>query len=406
MGTRHGDAPHSEPGGTMSSTTRLSTAAAGIVTLLSLTACGGGALSSGDKAGVSTDGSVSIGLIVPTSGVYAPLGEDMKQGFDLYLEEHGSKLGGKTTTVQVVDEGAGPDTGVPAAQKLLAQKVNAVVGIVNSATALGVSDAFNEARVPLVLANAGANALTGDKSSAYVWRTSFSNSAVAGALGLQVAKDCASAFMIASDYAAGKEAVAGFKTAYEKAGGKVKGQVLSPFGSTTNYQPFLTQAKHSGASCVYSFFAGAEAVAFTKQYKELGLTQPLYVSGFQTEGGVLKAAGAAAVGVKSSLHYSDQLDNAANKAFVMAYKAKYSESPTVYAVQAYDAAQVLDKALTKGTDGPSIIAGLASVGRIDSPRGSFSFDSKHGPAQTYYLREVKNVGGTYVNVVLGKLSGN
>lgn len=390
----------------MSSITRLSTTAVGVVTLLSLSACGGGSLSGGDDGGASSDDAVTIGLLVPTSGVYAPLGEDMKQGFDLYLEEHGKKLGGKATTVKVVDEGGGPDTGVPAAQKLLGEKVAAVVGVVNSATALGISDAFNEAKVPLVIANAGANALTGAKSSEYVWRTSFSNGAVAGALGPRVAKDCASAFLLASDYAAGKEVLGGFRAAYEKAGGKVSGQVLPPFGTTTNYQPFLTQAKNSKAACVYSFFAGSEAVAFTKQYRELGLRQPLYVSGFQTEGGVLKAAGAAAVGVKSSLHYSDQLDNATNKAFVAAYTAKYDEPPTVYAVQAYDAAQVLDKALAKGTDGPAVIAGLAAVGTIDSPRGSFSFDDKHGPVQTYYLREVKASSGTYVNAILGELSGS
>ena len=79
--------------------------------------------------------------MIPQSGVYAPLGEDMKAGWDLWLEQHGDKLGGHDVETVVADEGEGPDTGVPAVQKVLQQdSVDIVVGIVNSATALGAVD--------------------------------------------------------------------------------------------------------------------------------------------------------------------------------------------------------------------------------------------------------------------------
>ena len=110
-----------------------------------------------------------MGLLVPQSGVYAPLGRDMENGFRMYLDAKGGKLGGQAVELVVADEGGGPDTGVPAAQKLLQQdRVTTLVGIVNSAVALGVRDLVTDAKVPLIIANAGANAITGELRSDYV----------------------------------------------------------------------------------------------------------------------------------------------------------------------------------------------------------------------------------------------
>jgi branched-chain amino acid transport system substrate-binding protein len=376
-----------------------------------LTACGGGSLGGGEgedtasgENGGSDTAPVDVALLVPTSGVYAPLGEDMKQGFNLFLEQNGGQLGGHEVDLQVVDEGETPDTGVPGAQRLIQDDVNAVVGIVNSATALGVRDAFEEAQVPLIIANAGADAITGDRSSDYVWRTSFSNGEVAAALGSHAAENCESVFLAAADYAAGKEATAGFERTFTEAGGTIAGSVFAPLG-TTNYQPFLAQIQQSGADCVYTFFAGADAVAFTKQYDQFGLKDgiALYSSGFLTEGGVLTATGEAALGVETSLHYSDQLDTPRNQEFVEAYTAEYDEAPTVYAVQAYDAAQALDQAFENGTEGPEVVEGLQSIESIDSPRGEFSFGEGHGPVQTYYLRRVEQGEGGLANAVVKEL---
>ena len=83
----------------------------------------------------------------------------------------------------------------------------------------------------------------------------------------------------------------------------------------------------------------------------------------------------AALGIKGSLHYSDQLDNPDNERFVAGYRDKYGEGPTVYAVQAYDAAAVLDQALASGTTGEAIVAGLEGVGEVDSPRGRWTHDA-------------------------------
>jgi branched-chain amino acid transport system substrate-binding protein len=159
---------------------------------------------------------------------------------------------------------------------------------------------------------------------------------------------------------------------------------------------------------VYCFYAGAEAVAFVKQYQQFGLAGkiPLYCSGFVTEGGVLKAQGEAALGIRTSLHYSDQLDNLANARFVADYSSRYGDSPTVYAVQAYDAAAVLDQALAKGTTGDEIVEGLRGIGQVDSPRGTWRFNDGQGPDQVYYLRETDRRDGKIVNTIVEPLTGS
>ena len=375
-----------------------------------LASCGG-SLSEGDGQGGSDDsGPVKIGLAVPLSGVYASLGEDMTQGFELYLEENDGQLGGREIEVSSADEGEGPQSGVPAATRLVTQdQVSAVVGIVNSAVALGVKDTFVQEEVPLIIANAGADEINAD-SSPYIWRTSFTNGQVAAALGAAVAEEVGdgSVYLIAADYAAGKESLTGFKETFTAAGGEVAGESYTPFGTTTDWQPYLSKIRGSGASAVYTFYAGAEAVNFVKQYSTFGLadTAQLYGAGFLTEGGVLDAQGEAAVGIKTSLHYSDMIDSDRNNEFVEAYRAAYDEAPTVYAVQAYDAAAALDAAIegAESTDGAGISEALADVGEIDSPRGAWSFDEQHNPDQPYYLREVQQTDAGFGNVVLSELN--
>ena len=299
---------------------------------------------------------------------------------------------------------------MPAVQKVLqSDGVDVVVGLVNSATALGVADTMKESKKLLVVTNAGAGALTGAARTPYIWRTSFTNAQISAAMGAHLAQagGTGGVFAIAPDYAAGTEVIAGFTKAFEGGGGKVVGQAKPAFGKTSDYQPFLTQIQQSGAKATFSFFSGAEAIAFVKQYKQFGLagTIPLYGSGFLTEGSVLAQQADAALGIQTTLHYSDQLDNPANKAFLEAYQAKYGAAPSVFSVQTWDAANVLNRALKNATalDGDAIATALGGIGTVDdSPRGPWSFDGQ-SPKQNIYLRKVDNAGGTFVNAIVQDL---
>lgn len=380
-------------------------------TLPVLSACGstvgGGATA---PAAGGAGGVIKVGLVVPQSGVYAALGTDMQRGWDLWLGSNGVVFGDYTVETIVADEGETPQSGVPAVQRVLQQDaVDVVVGLVNSATALGVKDLLTESRKLLVVTNAGAGALTGPERTPYIWRTSFTNAQVAGAMGTYLAETglADGVFVIAPDYAAGTEVIEGFEAACTAGGGTIAGKAKTPFGTTSDYQPFLSTIQGSGATATFCFFSGAEAITFVQQYQQFGLadTIPLYGSGFLTEGSVLPQQGAAALGVRTTLHYTDQLDNPANTAFVEAYTAGYGESPSTFAVQTWDAANVLNRALASATalDGDSLAIALGGIGAVDdSPRGPWEFDGQT-PRQNIYLRTVEDNGGTLVNAIVEDL---
>ena len=372
---------------------------------------GGSGGSGGGTGGGQGGGKIKIGVLVPLSGVYATVGNELKRSWELWLERHGGKLGKLEVESVVADEGETPQTGVPAVQKLLqSDKVDAIVGVINSTIALGVKDIVADAKKLLIVANAGAGKITGAAKTPYIWRTSFTNAQIASVMGKHLAGQAGTGpvYLIAPDYAAGAEVIQGFKSTFEAGGGKVAGETKTPFGKTQDYQPFLTTIQSSGAKATFCFFAGAEAIAFVKQYSEFGLakTIPLYGSGFLTEGSaVLAAQGDAAAGIQTTLHYSTELDNPANKEFVAAFTAKYSTPPAVYAVQMWDTAGVLNRALATATalDGDSLAKAMASVGTIDdSPRGPWSFDNQ-SPRQKIYLRKVEKRDGGYVNAVVADL---
>lgn len=382
-----------------------------LVAILAALASALGACSLGEND-PGGDGEVEIGLIVALSGVYAAVGQDMKAGFELYLAQRGGKLGGHRVRLVTVDEGEGPQTGVPAATRLVQRdRVHAAVGIVSSPIALGVRDMFTEARTPLIVSNAGADAITGGRGSPYLWRTSFANGEIAASIARHVARRVGrgSVYLLGPDYAAGEENLAGFRRAFEAEGGRIAGQRLTPFGETQDFQPYLSAARKSGATAIYCFYAGAEAVNFVKQYAQFGLAGriPLYASGFLTEGGVLAAQGDAARGIWTTLNYAPGLDNPANHRFVRAYRARAGEPPTTYAMATYDAAAVLDEALSRidgEVTGEKIAAALGGVRAIDSPRGRWRFGRDRNPRQAYYLRRVvRRAGGDLDNAVVGEL---
>lgn len=385
----------------------------GIGALAGTAACGGsvggGNGNGGNGGGGNGGGSIKVGLVIPQAGIYTPLGVDMQNGWNLWLDQNDGMLGGYAVETIVADEGEGPDTGVPAIQSALQNdQVDVLVGIVNSATALGAADSVSEAQKVLVIANAGAAAITGEAASPYIWRSSFVNAQVVVPMAEYLAaNDIGPVYVMSADYAAGQEVVEGFVTTFEAAGGTVAGQALTPFMTTQDFQPFLSEIQASGAAATFVFYAGGEAVSYVQQYAAFGLKDsiPLYGSGFLTEGGVLGAQADAAVGVRTSLHYSTEIDNENNAAFVEAYQSAHDALPTCYAMQTYDAANVLSRALAESEDlsGDAISAALGELGEIeDSPRGPWTFNGQT-PEQPFYLREVVQEGDLLINSVVEEL---
>ena len=255
-----------------------------------------------------------------------------------------------------------------------------------------------------IVTNAGAQAVTGTLCAPHVFRTSFSN--------WQVSYPCADvklkaghkrAVLMFWNYSFGQESMAAFKEGYSKGGGSVVKEIAVPFPNT-EFQANLSEIASLKPDAVFVFFAGAGAAKFVKDYADAGLQQkvPLYGSGFLTEG-VLAAQGAAAEGIKTTLHYADALDNAANKKFRESFKKATGRDADVYAVAGYDTVNALAQALgkVKGDTGASkeLIAALEAT-RLDSPRGPFRFSKAHNPIQDIYLRQVKGGKEAVLGVAL------
>lgn len=375
-----------------------------VATALTLSACGGSSLG-GDES--TADGPVKIGLLIPQSGVYKSLGDDLDAGFTLYLKEHDNKLGGREVELIKADEGETADTGRASAEKLIKQdQVLALSGVVSSAVLNGVVDLVEGEEVPLLGSNASPTTLTDVK---YIRRTSYVNDEPGKALGAYMAENVKGpVYALAADYQAGYDEVEGFKETFAPAGGKLADEVYSPFPTTTNFQPYLANAQKAKPGAVFSFYAGGAAIDYAKQYSQFGLggTTPLYAPGFLTEGGVLDAQGDAALGIRTSMNYSPDLDNATNKEFVAAYEKEFERTPTAYAVYSYDAAAILDKAIEEAGDDltrETVNDAIGEVGVVDSPRGEWEFNEGGTPKQKWYLREVKKVDGKVANVVIGDL---
>src|SRR5262245_21574161 len=352
---------------------------------------------------------IKVGFMLPYTGTYASLGKNIDNAFRMYVAEKGDKLGGRPVEYVTVDDQADPPKATENMNRLVDRdKVDVVVGTVHSGVQMAMVKIARETSKLLIIPNAGADAATRAACAPNVFRTSFSNWQPCYPVG-KVMKDKGhkTAMTITWKYAAGEEDVVAFKQGFGENGGQVIGELWVPFPEV-EFQSFLTQIAEKKPDAVFAFFAGGGAVKFVKDYVAAGLKKsvPLYGPGFLTVG-VLPALGEAAEGLQTTLHYADDLDNAADKKFRAEYSKRYGAQPDVYSVQGYDAAALLvigmeaAKGDIKAVD-PMYKAMRAA--KIDSPRGPISFSASQNPVQNIYLREVKNGKNAFVKIAHAALA--
>ncbi|NCV56244.1 MAG: hypothetical protein EBW54_08565, partial [Betaproteobacteria bacterium] len=253
------------------------------------------------------------------------------------------KLGTREVELVKVDDESDPAKATDNVNKLIKRdNVDVIIGTVHSGVAMAMAKAAKDSGTILIVPNAGADAVTGPMCAPNIFRSSFSNWQPGYAMGEVMAKKGYKRVVtITWKYAAGDESVRGFKEAYEKSGGKVIKELSLPFPNV-EFQALLTEIAASKPDAVYTFFAGGGAVKFVKDYAAAGLKKsiPLYGAGFLTDG-TLEAQGADAEGLFTTLHYADSLSTARDQVFRLAYAKTFKMQPDVYAVQGYDAAQML-----------------------------------------------------------------
>lgn len=331
------------------------------------------------NSAVFAAGPIKIGGILATTGNDVPQGTEMANGMRLAIEQIGPKVNGRDIQLLIEDDGSNPNTGLQKARKLIqSDKVDMIAGVLLSATALAISPVVSAAKVPVILSLASANALTGEKCSPWVFRASYSNAQIAEPFGPWIAaKGYKNIFILGADFVTPREFAGDFRRTFEKAGGKVIGEVYSPFNKTQDFGPYLAQARASNPDAILAFYYGAEAILFTKQYESFGLKGkiPMIAMLGTTPVMLRQAQGSSVDGVISSLNYIPELQNPENIAFQKAYREKFNASASEFAVMGYDSMRFAIEAAKKVNGNVEDRVALAKA------ISQVSFNSARGPTR-------------------------
>ena len=340
---------------------------------------------------------VKVGLITTLSGGGAGIGADVRDGFMLALKNAGDA--GKEIEVILEDDQQKPDIAVQVADKMIqSDNVDVLTGIIWSNLAMAVVPAATAQGKFYLSTNAAPSALAGEGCNPLYFSVSYQNDNLHEAAGAYAsAQGVKKMFIMAPNYPAGQDSLAGFKRFYT---GEVVAEVYTQVGQT-DFAAEIAQIRASGADEVFFFEPGGMGIAFLKQYAESGVGIPLIGPGFSLSEDILPAVGDAALGIKNTGHWSSDLDNPANKAFVDGFIADYGRMPSLYAAQAYDTANLLLSAAAKASPSdPEAFRAALAAADFASVRGKFSFGPNQHPIQDIYVLEVEKRGEFLTNKII------
>ncbi|SFH42035.1 amino acid/amide ABC transporter substrate-binding protein, HAAT family [Palleronia marisminoris] len=369
-----------------------------------LSICLATAAAAQDVPASAEDDVLKIGLILTLSGPAASLGEQARNGFMLAADRIG-ELGGVETEIVVIDDEQRPDKAADDARELVQREnVDFVVGPIFSNIAVAIHQPVTESGTILISPNAGPSDFAGAQCNPNFFATSYQNDQNHEVMGAYAQKQgFQNVFLMAPNYQAGKDSLAGFKNSYT---GGTAGEVFTELGQL-DFSSELAQIAAFQPDALFAFMPGGMGVNLVKQYDQAGLSSIPFLSAFTVDETTLPATQDAALGLLGGANWAPDLDNAANEEFVSEYIEEYGHVPGTYAMQAYDAAQLIDSAVEKVggdlTDRDALRAALKEAD-FDSPRGDFSFGVNNFPVQDFYLVEaVKRDDGLYATSVREKI---
>ncbi len=386
-----------------------------------LGACGGDSNATGGKeegkanASSTDDGeTIKIGVMLSFTGPYAPLAESVKNGFDLYLEENDNKLGGRNVEVIYEDDEGDQKQALSKYRQLVTgNKVDLLVGTISSSITYSLIDRINKDEIVLIKPIPSGNEKTWENKSEYIFPNLVSNYQNGAAAAEYISENIGKkAVTIGADYVAGHEVIEAFKYNFEAAGGQVIEEIYTDLG-TNDFATYLTKIAKLEPDLVYAFVPGSDGIRLINQYDEFGLKEKIAFTGALEFGDTLltEPTGKASEGILSAGVYSPWLDNDVNKKFLENYQLKYDNKlPNIFSVGGYDAAQMIDQAVSKtgSIDSKDLVKALSGIS-FDSPRGPISIDPKtRVPVSDFFISKnvwkdgqiVPEIIGTVENVVM------
>ena len=348
---------------------------------------------------------IKVGFVSTLSGPSGAIGIEIRDGFQLALKMAGGKLGGLPAELLVGDDQFKPDVGRQLAERYVKlDKVNFLTGIVFSNILLASVPVAFDNKTIYVSPNAAPSPLAGKQCNPLFFVASWPNDAYHEAAGQHAtSKGYKNIYLIAPNYQAGKDSLAGFKRFFK---GNVVAEVYTTLGQL-DYSAELAQVRAAKPDALYIFLPGGMGINFIKQFVAAGLSKdvPLIVPGFGADQDIIRPVGEAMLGLFDTAHWAMDLDNAANRKFVAAFENEFKRLPSVFAAQGYDTALLIDAAVrdVKGkVEDVQAVRKALKAARFESVRGALKFNRNQYPIQNYYLRVVgKDSQGRLVNKTIG-----
>ena len=339
---------------------------------------------------------VKVGMITTLSGGGASLGTAIRDGFMLAVKQSGTD----NLEVIIEDDQRKPDIAVQLADRMIqSDKVDVLTGIVWSNLAMAVIPSAVAQGKFYLSPNAGPSALAGKGCHQNYFNVAWQNDNLHEAAGAYAnTAGFKNSFILAPNYPAGQDALAGYKRMYK---GEIAGELFTKLGQT-DYAAELAQIRASGADSVFFFLPGGMGISFLKQYDNSGNDLPVVGPAFSFDQDILQAVGDAALGVHNTSQWNKDIDTPANAAFVDAFVAEYGRLPSLYASQGYDTANLLLSAMAASdvSDADGFRAALRAAD-FASVRGEFKFGPNQHPVQDGFVRQVVKEGDIYTNKLIG-----
>ena len=351
------------------------------------------------SAALAQQREVKIGFVASFSGPLAAVGNDMRDAFELALDYLNRKMAGLPVQVIYEDDGLKPEVGKQKTDRLIeSEQVNFLTGYIASNVLLASLKSAVDASTFLIGANAGPSQIAGELCSPWFFSSSWQGDQVPQAVGEYMSqKNVKTAYLIAPNYAAGKDVLSGVKANFR---GQILGEDYTRWPDQLDFSAELSKARAAQPDAIFAFYPGPAGIQFLTQYSQFGLRDriPLYTA-FIIDALSLPRLGELALGIPGAQHWVIDLPNEANKRFGTDFKKKYGRDPSFYAAQAYDAAMLINsgvEAVGGDLTRKDAIRDALRKANYASVRGPYRYGNNHFPIQNFYLQEaVKGDGGSY-----------
>ncbi len=357
-------------------------------------------------AGAQAAEPVKIGFITTLSTPAGYIGEDLRDAFNLAIKEGNGGLGGVPVQLVVEDDALKPANAKQAADRMVQSDIKLFTGVNFSNVLAAVVPSVTKSGGFYVSLNPGPSGFAGEKCDANYFVASYQNDAFHTAGGVAANElGYKRVVLLAPNYQAGRDAIEGFKRTY-------KGEVLAEIYTKLDQSDFsveLARLRSLAPDAIYQFHPGGTGINFVKQYAAAGLGQtiPMLMPGFSMDARMMEATGNASDGAYTTGIWSVAMDNPRSQAFVKSFRETYGRTPTDYAMQAYDTANLIGTGLaavqgdlSKGDEF------RAALRKADFPslRGNFRMNTNQHPIQDLYLMQIgKGADGKLTPKVVRKL---